>query len=124
MKRFYSFVVVLALSGFATDALGADDKKEQWLRNCIWEVERTMVLYRAIRENGYGGKLETGKAEALKKRQINREGDIADSLLQLCMGAGGYRYDYWVGGNDMTCTRPDLSGPVLGRTSHCWEPIP
>jgi hypothetical protein len=117
----------------------ATDKKAQWLKNCIWEIERTMVLYRVINENGYSAKLETEAQERLwqlspgterfkaaekhrddlRKQQADREGDIEDKLLQKCMAAGGYSYvvDAKV---DHCKINPKLS-VVLNRIPDCWE---
>jgi hypothetical protein len=117
------------------------DQKEEGLANCLWEVERTMVLYRAIYEGGYSGKLETDAFEQLDKelqrtpagseryqslkrlkdgraKEANdREANIKNKLMDRCMNVRGYRY---IDDPKVTkCVRPDYSRG-FDWDSDCW----
>jgi hypothetical protein len=109
-------LIALALASLCGPAFCAD--KEESLANCEWEVERTMVLYRAIYEGGYKGKLEADAFQelyekilrtpenskdyqSLKKmekqnvdREVDREEDIQNKLMDRCMRARGYRFNW------------------------------
>jgi hypothetical protein len=135
----------LTIAGTVSPALCADKDKQQQLATCLFEVEKTMVLYNAIYENGYMGKtgleafqqiqeqiaqMPEGSAErqslqraydAQTKQRNDRDKQIESSLMDKCMLIGGYQYT--TNDKDPLCVNSKYDR-VGEFASFCWEPAP
>jgi hypothetical protein len=56
------------VAGIVSPALCADNEKGKLLASCLFEVEKTMVLYTAIHDGGLEGKIEFDTSGRLQEQ--------------------------------------------------------
>lgn len=137
---------LFALLSTGNPALCTDNEKGKLLA-CLFEVEKTMVLYTAIYDGGLYGKIEFDASGRLQeqiarspansaqqqsamralddytRKELNREKEIENKLMSRCMMQGGYWY---VGNNkDADCVSHDSKNERISEFSpFCWVPAP
>jgi hypothetical protein len=141
--RLATIAAFFFVAGTVGPALCADNEKGKLLASCLFDVEKTMLIYKTIYDASPAGMAEAERVsnlmrqsaatpqnsdahrlserqlEAVTRSSLHRENEIENKLMDKCMMQGGYWY------NDDDCLSRDSKNERISEFSPlCWVPAP